>query len=122
MLNAAMLIVFYTNKAKVIFLSGRVENAAFKGVIATIGGEDQQLADPLDDKTIFHRVHPNLWIVFHCSRGGEQEQHTAVADGVFCQLDQLFADAFFLIFFSDGQVGKITAVVKVRQCARDTYQ
>src|ERR1700754_4681162 len=103
MLNAAMLIVFYINKAMAIFWVGRVENKTFRGAIATLREEDQLSTDPLDDKAIVHRVHPNLWIVFHCSRGCQQEQHTAVTYCLFCQLDQPFANSFFLVFFSDGQ-------------------
>lgn len=97
---------------------GDVSRGADGDDAATIHG----LTFSFDDKSICHCLHTDLRVIFHGGRRRQQEQHTFIADGLFCQLYQPFADAFFLIFFSYSQVGKVTAVVKICYGAGDAYQ
>lgn len=62
-------------------------------------------------------VHADPGIVFHCGGGGEQEEHATGTDLFFCEPDEFFADALFLVFFADGEVGEVAAVNEVGEGA-----
>ena len=58
-------------------------------------------------------------IVALSCRGGEQQQHCAQPCDFVCLFNQLSSYSLPLPRLVDGEIGEVSAIVKVRDCSRD---